>query len=255
VAVGAAPLLVALAANALYNALRFGNPANVGFAASAAGSGPTFFGNPVDGLVGLTVEAGHGVIWFAPAILVAVPAWRWLWLKHPSFALSTVVLVGVWIAFHAAYSEWSGGWAWGPRYLLPIMALGLVSLAAAWERPWLRPVVLGLVGLGCLGAVPGAVTDFMATNRELPNYLSQVCPECGPREGWLWRFAPVNSEHALHTWMMASGRLDIAWLTFSATWLAPLTLIVSGSLGAVGTILLRRAVMGRWNTVASGRPS
>jgi len=41
-----------------------------------------------------------------------------------------------------------------------------------------------------------------------------------------------------HTRFLLQGKLDLAWLTFASTWLAPLTLTVAGALTCAGAALL-----------------
>jgi hypothetical protein len=66
------------------------------------------------------------------------------------------------IGFFAVYEFWTGGWNWGPRYLLPIVPL-LILAAGAWVHVnptgLRRTIVIGLVLIGFGLNLPAVLVD------------------------------------------------------------------------------------------------
>ena len=54
-----------------------------------------------------------------------------------SLAAAFAVLVGFFLLFAASFNGWHGGWAVGPRYLVPALPFLAVPLVVAWRR-WPR---------------------------------------------------------------------------------------------------------------------
>jgi hypothetical protein len=87
------------------------------------------------GLVGLLVSPGKGLIFYFPIAILLPLAFRYMYAKNKElFFISTYTFVATWLFFGTVFFlggkfpasvEWSGGW-WGPRYLvslLPFIAL------------------------------------------------------------------------------------------------------------------------------------
>lgn len=121
-----------------YNFYRFGNPLAFGqqwtFSLSAI---------PV-GLPGLLVSPARGLIWYSPCVLLAIVGFR----KAPR--LEGLLLVAIFTSFlllHSFWTVWTGGWSWGPRFLLPTLP-GLMALTGLLEGRWRKALVsLALLGL------------------------------------------------------------------------------------------------------------
>lgn len=126
-------LAVPLAALALYNAARFGSPFETGRAvdpAAAAALGYGRFVAPWAGLHGLLLSSGKGVLLYCPAVLLGVVAWPALRRRHRILADVLAGSVLTRLFFVAARSDWHGGFALGPRLLVPTIPFLLLPVAA-----------------------------------------------------------------------------------------------------------------------------
>lgn len=109
--------------------LRFGNPLETG-----RYDHYSHFVVPADGLVAMVLAPGRSIFVYSPALLVALPGVRRFVARHRDVAIFLGVLVVCRWVFVAARSDWWGGWAIGPRYLLPLVPFMLVPLAEVLAR-------------------------------------------------------------------------------------------------------------------------
>jgi hypothetical protein len=175
------PFGACLAAFAWLNQLRFGDPLETGYGAVLA-VGTFFSYPPLEGLLGLVLSPGKGLLFMAPALLL-VPFGLTqvtgrdlrLWTRT---ALGVALAVGGPIAFT---QTWHGAWTYGPRYLLPLLPFAWLGVGFALEkpRPWLRRAAAGLFALGFLVALPASLVDHV-THQELALHAARVqWPEPG----------------------------------------------------------------------------
>lgn len=150
--VGAAALL------AVYNQVRFGSPL-------ASGYSPTF---GLEGFWGFTASPGGSVVLYAPVVLVAVAG---VWMMTRQGESASAVLIGgtfvVFFLFFASLEDWPGGRAYGPRYLVPAIALLCVATSVAYGRAstaW-RRAALVVLALSTLVQLPGVLVDYSRVSR------------------------------------------------------------------------------------------
>jgi len=173
----------------LYNYVRFANPFIFGqpwiFSLSAFPAG----------LSGLLFSPGRGIIWYSPAVLLAIPAFRKAWKTKPIEAL---LIAGVFLSFlglHSLYENWNGGWSWGPRYLLPVLP-GLLALTGLLEGKAAK----ALLYLSFLGFVVNAPTLISFYERYYAEANEQGISES--QLNWSPMRAPL-----LHGWGAASREI------------------------------------------------
>lgn len=152
------PLVLAVAASLAYNVWRFGAPFETGYA-EVAWTTP-----PLLGLYGLLVSPGKGVFLYSPLLLLALAALPIFYRRHRTL----VLLLGAWwlsyLAFYAPYNFWTGGVNWGPRFLLPLLAVSLLPLAALLSEPQVRlalPLFVLLAAAGLLIQFPAVTVDHV----------------------------------------------------------------------------------------------
>jgi hypothetical protein len=109
------------------------------FGAPWRSSQPFQVGNPLTGLPGMLFDPLHGLLPFAPLLLLAVLGWRTLLRERRPQAATLLGGIAIYVGLISIWAGWNGGWCYGPRLLIPVVpfcALGLVSLDDS--RPWIR---------------------------------------------------------------------------------------------------------------------
>jgi len=139
---GPIPLLIALATFALpivlagllllwYNTTRFGAPLTTGY---HFGSGEGFTTPIWQGLWGLLISPYRGVFWHTPLFLLTLLAFPTFLRRHPAEGLTIALLSLGLIGLYSTWWMWWGGFAWGPRFLVPLTPFWVLMLAPFVER-------------------------------------------------------------------------------------------------------------------------
>ena len=191
---------------AFYNYTQFGNPLSLGqnsmfnvlsepLAKTASSQGMPLIG----GLLGLLASPGRGVIWYSPCVILGLVGFRYA--RKSKFLEALVIIV---FSFHFLVinsgSWWMGGWAWGPRYLLPIFPL-LLSLAALLTKRW-RLTLITLATIGFLINAPNLVSFY---KRYYVNAFEQQIEVNSPQIIWSFEYAPFRQG-----WSLASEQINDA---------------------------------------------
>jgi hypothetical protein len=107
---------------------------------------------PWRGIVTMLVAPGRSLLIYSPPLLLGLVAWPALRRRDPTTASFVLALALTRLVFVACRSDWHGGWAIGPRYLIPTIPFLLVPLAG-WLDRWTshawpkRALAAGLLGL------------------------------------------------------------------------------------------------------------
>jgi hypothetical protein len=124
-----APLAFAAIVTVAYNLYRFHDPLQFGYRPPAD---PGFTTPLLKGTAGLLFGPEKSLLLFAPALVLAPLALVALWRRaRPTAALLAALFV-VTFLLAATWHSWQGGWSWGPRLVIPGVALLLVALG-----PWI----------------------------------------------------------------------------------------------------------------------
>jgi hypothetical protein len=176
----------------LYNDMRFGHP--------------LMFGQPwsfqlhaiPEGLAGLLLSPGRGLVWYCPAMVLSVVAFRKA--KDLKFldALLPVMIFAAFLLLHSCWTFWGGGWSWGPRFLLPALP-GLAALLGVLEKKWRH----GLIVLTVAGFLINAPTLFAFYER----YYAEENEQGVSERDTLWSFARAPF---LHAWPAAVRQVEDA---------------------------------------------
>jgi hypothetical protein len=173
--------------------LRFGDPWETGrydhyswFSLSAG-----------EGLAAMLVAPGRSVLLYSPALLVALFGWRRFASRHRDVAIACLALFAARWLFVGLRSDWWGGWAIGPRYLLPVVPFLLMPLADLVERPPSRRSAIAIA----VGLVLGAVVCLHLSMHSIFEHMLAVSAAGNDAEPYL---------HASHWWPSRSPIVGFA---------------------------------------------
>jgi hypothetical protein len=241
------PLALVAAATVAYNLYRFRDPLQFGYTPPAD---PGFTTPLLEGARGLLLSPEKSVVLFAPAIVLVPFALVALWRRQPAVAALLLAVFATTFVLAATWWSWQGGWSWGPRLLIPGVALVLVSLG-----PWIganrrrRRTAAALFALGF-------TLSFSAVLAPAGAQLAHRAPGTdGPQLVRQYRELPQLAEHSIDAVGDRSAR-DGDYRRYLALWQANLTRQVGpvGILGALlGTLGLLAAVL-RVARALPGRP-
>jgi hypothetical protein len=188
-----APAAAGGAATALVNWLRWGSPFDFGYHNAKEAFSTSF----LTGLYGLLASPGKGLFVYAPVLVLAVLFGRRLWRGGRAEVVLLLAITAAYLGLYARWYDWTGGLAWGPRFLVPLIAPWLALLGRAFAGPgrprllFLATVVLGfgvqVLGLSVHPKWAGwqHVDAFSLTHSDLP-VMARTLYAKGPDDFWLW---------------------------------------------------------------------
>src|SRR5690606_30359952 len=100
----------------------------------------------------MLLAPGRSLLIYSPPLVLALLAWPALRRRDSATAYFVLALALTRLLFVACRSDWHGGWAIGPRYLVPTIPFLLVPIAG-WLERWsthgwpTRALGAGLLGL------------------------------------------------------------------------------------------------------------
>lgn len=125
-----AALMPAVIVTAAYDTLRYGAPWRTGYFFAT-------FNHPLAaGLYGLLLSPAAGLFIYVPLLPVALAGLFLATRRLPLLAATALVLLAVRILVYAVWFGWAAYWAWGPRYLVPamaVLAVGLIEVCRRWS--------------------------------------------------------------------------------------------------------------------------
>lgn len=206
---------LSFAATGLYNGVRFGSPLATGYA-EVAWTTPM-----LNGLYGLLFSPGKGVFLYAPLLLLSLVA---ALLFYQRFRPETWLLGGIWLGFflfYAPYNFWTGGFNWGPRFLLPIMMVSHLPLCALLESSqikWRWLLFWSVFVVGFLLQFPAILVDhsryLTAQLAEAPNKAEAYTETIYQLEKsplvrqWPTALTLINAYGQQNTWEAAATEME-----------------------------------------------
>lgn len=176
----------------LYNNTIFGSPFDLGYGYSelwVAEHSQGFMSLTAPTLravLGITISPFRGLFFYSPLLLLGIAGFVLWWQARVERAVFWVALAAVVSIFYfnAASGMWWGGFAVGPRYLLPMLpflSLPLIFVLARWKQSvWVRLVVVALFAWSLIAtwgltlaeqAFPSDTFQNPLVEYALPNWL------------------------------------------------------------------------------------
>jgi hypothetical protein len=162
----AAPIVVALGFNGIYNYAQFGGITASPYAEAAQFTTPLFVG-----AYGLLLSSGKSLFLYAPLAILAIFSISYFGKTHKaeSYLFGSLFLVN--LLFFSKFVAWAGDGSWGPRYListLPFLILPVGSIVQV--RTTAKRVALSLAAVGLIVQLGGISIYFGNYHRELGEF-------------------------------------------------------------------------------------
>jgi len=111
--------LLPLAGLLYLNWYRFGSVFNFGY-----GAEQKQFSTPImTGLFGFLFSPSKSLFIFSPLIITGFLGVKSFIVKHRLMAVTILALAIIDVVFYARWHDWPGGWAWGPRLIVPVIII------------------------------------------------------------------------------------------------------------------------------------
>ncbi len=114
----------------VYNYARFGNPFDTGYHFS---EGEGFTTPILQGLYGLVLSPYRGVFWFTPLFIASAAAFAPFVRRHRLEGILIAAMSLVLLTMYSMWWMWWAGFAWGPRFLVPMAPFWTLLLAPVVE--------------------------------------------------------------------------------------------------------------------------
>jgi hypothetical protein len=158
-------IALAAAIHVSWNTYRFGRPFDFGYGwgGMIPQLPPRQFlaGDVPRGLVVLLLSPGKSIVLWAPVLLLAGARAREFWRREPGAALGLAVSAIVGLIFFASYLFPEGGYAHGPRNLVPIVPLLLLPAGGPGSGRWPAAAIAACAAVGMVMAVLAASVSFL----------------------------------------------------------------------------------------------
>ncbi|HWC27932.1 MAG TPA: hypothetical protein VG474_15180 [Solirubrobacteraceae bacterium] len=231
------PLAFAAVVTVAYNLYRFHDALQFGYRPPAD---PGFTTPLLEGAGGLLLSPEKSVVLFAPAIVLVPVAIASLWRRRPAVAALLLALFAATFVLAATWHSWQGGWSWGPRLLIPGVAVVLVALG-----PWIGAsagrvkLAAALFALGFALSLPAVLAPAGT------QLLDRRADADGPQIVRQYRELPALTERSIDAARDRSAR-DGDYRRYLAVWQANVVREV-GAAGALvallGTLVLLAALL------------
>lgn len=158
------PVVLFILFEGWYNWMRLGNPLETGYSLTSDFPGFSAEATPA-GLAGFFLSPGRSIFLYSPILLAAFVGIPRFWREHRTLAITVFATVIGNLLFYSAFLAWWGAWDWGPRYLVPMTPLIMLSLLPVLERlgaipRWARRGIWTLAGIGAAVQLLDISLDF-----------------------------------------------------------------------------------------------
>ena len=213
----AAPVLAVGLSLMAFNLSRYGDPLNTGYLPTE-----TFSAIWLDGIAGQLISPGRGLLLFSPILILSLGGFFPFVRYHCAEALLALSIILIHLLLYGKWFMWHGGYAWGPRFLVPTLPFWTLLLAPAirftiYDLRFtiknhatrityyaLRIIVPLLFALSVLIQIPLLLVDFSTYMAWL---LESGLPLFARETFFEWAYSPWSAVGQF----MSMGTLDVAW--------------------------------------------
>jgi len=157
----------------------------------------------------LLVSPGRGLFPYAPVLLVGLLAIPAFVKRHRLEATLALAVSASYVLLYGRWFFWHAGYAWGPRFLVPIVPFAVILMAPLMEKlsgkGWLAFAALCLVSVAL--QILGLSVDFTPFQEGLLFRFREL-RMFHPRTYFEFRFSPLLGQWAL----LRLENLDFAWV-------------------------------------------
>jgi hypothetical protein len=211
----AAPAMLIGALLMFFNTSRYGNPFDTGYLATE-----TFSAVWWQGILGQLVSPGRGLLLYSPILILCCWGIIPLMRRDRLFSLLAGGVILAHLLVYGKWFMWHGGFAWGPRFMVPALPFLCLFLAPPLQSLGERVVSAGrkpfkhslaLVGTALLLVfslvtnILGVCVDFSLFQNSL---LDTGLPLFDPRTFFEPQYSPLLGSWAFLT----RSNLDFAWI-------------------------------------------
>ena len=219
------------------------------------------------GLLVLLLTPGKSMVLWAPMlVLSAIGAAGW-WRRDRALTIGVGAAVAVGLVFYAAYLFPEGGYAHGPRHLVPIVPLIALLAAGPGASRWSAMALTACAVVGMAVVFPATTVSFLedqalrrdSTGQPVPGYFDIITPAPGrPNNRYRPGYIPYVTAMSSPDWASDKAPLGMGPDYFvlhlrqarrqlpdgrnipeSFDWWWPAAWL---ALGAAGAMMLRRAI-------------
>jgi hypothetical protein len=229
------PLMLWIVVIAVYNYLRFGNPLTTGYLPEESFSAPWILG-----IVGQLFSPGRGIVFYSPILLACLAALPRFVRRHRLLAVLVLATAGCYLLLYGKWFMWHGGFAWGPRFLVPVIPLLCITLAPLVEdlRGGKRAVFGALFAAGVAVQLLGVSVHFIHQQEAL---LQTGLPLFDPITFFDLRYSQLLGTLRY----LSPANLDFAWVQVTSggvatDWLALISGLLLAGVCAWAAVILAR---------------
>jgi hypothetical protein len=224
------------------NAYLHGSPVEFGYPTAAEGGKAlnTFQTPLATGLLGFLVSPGKSIFLFSPPILLAMLGLPRLWRRDRGLAFAAAAAPIAYLLFFATYTQWEGGYCYGPRYLVPALALLGLGVGPALEGASrnTRLLAIAVFVAGFFVQAIGSATSFLEADVAGGYYDAQY--------NYRMSFSPIAMHIHLLLHYATSGAAPIGrgfdkwWVFLSKAGIS------TGTLWSLAGVLVAGAMISAW---------
>ncbi|MEM7347643.1 MAG: hypothetical protein AAF485_25700, partial [Chloroflexota bacterium] len=189
-----------------FNLSRYGDPFNTGYLPNE-----TFSGIWWRGIVGQLISPGRGLLLYCPLFILSfVGLWNFFYRFRIEALLALAVII-IHLLLYGKWFMWHGGYAWGPRFMIPTLPFWAIFLAPVVHQAFRKNgnSVLRLIflGLAIIGLIPQLLSNLIDFSPFQDSLLDTGLPLFAQETFFQLRFSPFVS-----AWQFIQpDTLDLAW--------------------------------------------